>query len=236
MSFLRTWLQGAGLLMLGACLSWSPAQAQEVRPAADTDSGVHRMELYNGPLRTVHYFSLGMSPGEQSSLHALERAENEVAAADQVLALRRQYVMNERRLESRRAEVQRLLYGYNSVQPNNVLPFLGYSSNASTALGPFGPGGEALPVGFGYPGYPYPATGGGLGSSSQTLAFGMGDEGRIKTDVARTLSTLATPEHAAQASRNLDTALARVNESERCARLSVGATRASWPRVRSMRW
>ncbi len=35
-----------------------PARAQPpVKPASDNESRVHRMEVWNGPTRTVHYFS-----------------------------------------------------------------------------------------------------------------------------------------------------------------------------------
>jgi hypothetical protein len=49
------------------------------------------------------------------------------------------------------------------------------------------------------------------GSASNTLAYGIGDEGAMKTDMARTLSAQATPERAAEAHRNLEMALARAS-------------------------
>src|SRR4051812_10024596 len=90
-----------GLLLTGA------ARAQDVRPAAATaDRGPHRMEIWNGPIRTVHYFPSGNSPGEALSLRELARAENEADNLDDLQALRRQYLAGERILEARRQRTQ----------------------------------------------------------------------------------------------------------------------------------
>jgi hypothetical protein len=195
---------GAGLtlgLMLLAVNG--PARAGDDRAPA-----VHKMEIFNGPIKTTHYFSTNTSPGEQASLRDLERSENEMTLADQTLALRLQYVNDERALQARKRQVQELLYGYNS--------------ETSNAFGVFGGGSYG---GFPYA-YPFVSPFGGTGlyagayatgsaSSSNTLAVGIGDEGPIKTDMAKVIAGQATPEYAALVSRNYDAALARVGESDR---------------------
>jgi hypothetical protein len=57
---------------------------------------------------------------------------------------------------------------------------------------------------------------GGLGdvtNYTQSLAFGMGYEGPIKYDMARTMAEQATPEYATSVERSLDRAVARVASS-----------------------
>jgi hypothetical protein len=196
---------GAACLALGLA---SVASAQ-VKPAARvSDSGVHRMEILNGSMRSVHYVSAGMPVTEQTTLRELERAENEVALSDQLAALRRQYVNDERFMQNRRQVVQQLLYGYSSDLTGGFYP------GTSIAAYPFGTYGYGFPYAYGY-GYgvgPYLA--GGYGTASQSLAYGIGDEGAIKTDIAKTLATQAGPEHAAVAARQFDSAVARAAESE----------------------
>src|SRR5258708_2920134 len=74
---------------------------QPVKPAAQTtESGFHRMMIYNGSMPTSHYFATSGSAGEQAGLRDVERTENEAALADQLMALRRQYVTHESQLEN----------------------------------------------------------------------------------------------------------------------------------------
>jgi len=213
---IRTMLTG----LLGALLASSAQGQEKIRPAVQSTDrarpaarerdagGVHRMVIYNGPNRSVRYFGDPGSVGESASLRDLERAENEVSYSDNLLALRQQYISDERGLEARRRVVQERLYGlsinsgsaafYNGVNyPTYPTGFYGY---------PFYWGG-----GYGYGGNTY-----GLSSSSQvneSLANGVGDEGRIKDALAHTIATQATPEYAVAAARGYDTALARAAES-----------------------
>jgi hypothetical protein len=230
MSLLSRWVVYAGALLLGVGLAL-PARGQGVSWASGRDSAVHRMEVWNGPVRSVHYFSYGISPGEQASLRDLERAENEVAVADGLLGLRALYLRNERLLEQRRGEVQRLLYGYSSQYAASLLSppgGAGYGEVVSAA-GYTYPYAYAVGAGY-YNGvypfsvYPYgaaavaasspfPVVGGLVGTASNSLAFGVGDEGHLKADLARSLAAQATPETSSQAARALDNALARVSES-----------------------
>src|SRR5207237_4219729 len=82
MNLQRTGVTVVATLALTACLAL-PARAQPPgKPAADNEPAVKRMVIENGPMRTVHYFSsTGFSPGEESALRDLERAENGLAVA-----------------------------------------------------------------------------------------------------------------------------------------------------------
>ena len=63
----------AGLLVLLA----APLLAQDVKPAvaANQKPLVHRMELYNGVVPSVAYFSKALSETDRTALGDLERAE-----------------------------------------------------------------------------------------------------------------------------------------------------------------
>src|SRR5690242_14050256 len=96
---------GGGLaLLVAAAAAWGADPA--VKPAVADEGGVHRMVIYNGAARTVHYLSEGLSPGDQAALHNLETAENQVGLADQLLGLRQQYVADERVLQTQRRHMQ----------------------------------------------------------------------------------------------------------------------------------
>src|SRR5271165_2755566 len=69
----------------------------------------HRMEIFSGPNREVHYF--GGAGADRAALNNLERAENELEYARNLEALKRQYVNSERTLEPQRLYVQQQLYG-----------------------------------------------------------------------------------------------------------------------------
>jgi hypothetical protein len=188
-----------------------PARAQPVKPAAEEGKDFHRLEIWNGAARTVHYFARGISPGEESSLRDLERAENEVAVADQVQTLRRLYLRNERLLEQRRGQVNPLLYGYSSDYAAGLL-----AGTVTTGFGGFGgyPYGIA---GFGnyYGTASYPVVGALAGSVSNSLANGIGNEGVLKNDLSRGLAAATTPDAVAGAVRAYDVAAARVAASDR---------------------
>jgi hypothetical protein len=156
-----------------ACLALalvSTTQAQEKPSEPPKVATFHQMEIYNGPVRTVHYFSAGASTAERSNMREVERSENEAALADQLLDLRRQYVSNERFLENRRREVQKLYYGYHASYNYGYYGY--YSPFAYYAY--LGNGAEYWP-------------GLGNGTVSQGL-FGVGDEGVIKAAIAQTLA------------------------------------------------
>jgi hypothetical protein len=189
------------MLSLAGWLVFTPAVGAQppAKPAAQAaESGFHRMTIYNGAMPTAHYFAAGGSTGEQAGLRDLERAEHEAALADQLMALRRQYLTHESQLENYRAAMQRLYYGYASISSYGAWPYgygYGVAPYGAAALGPFPPTAYA---GLGY--------GGGL-------AWGGLDEGPLKRDIAQTLAAQATPEHSGQAYRQLHASLARVRDS-----------------------
>jgi len=203
-------------VLAGAVLA-TAAQGQAVRPAAQApgDNRVYRMEILNGPTRTVHYVGAGLSPGEMTSLNELERAENRTAYADSMLALKLQYVNGEIMNEPGRRYTQQAWYGRN-------LSLTSYDSSYAN-LGGY-PGGRYT---FGYPYYsPYNYGGygysggygtlmtGGTTTLTRSLANGVGDEGVLKNTLAPVIAQQATPEYAAAAARDYQTALARAASSD----------------------
>jgi hypothetical protein len=171
-----------------ACLTLalaSTAMAQQQPPGQTKGSGVHRIEIYNGPYRTVHYFSDGASAEEQGKLRDRERTENEAALADQMQGLLRQYVADESILERRRRDVQLLFYGHSNVitelYPDYSQYFPGYGYGYYWPYNNYGS--------YGY--YPY---GSGYGNvTSMNGLFGVGDEGRLKTELTKSLAARLLP-------------------------------------------
>jgi hypothetical protein len=225
---MRTVLMSLGRavgVVLGAVLA-AGAQGQDVKPAVRPAEGgggvVHRMEIRNGPTTAVRYFSTDVTEGDRSVLRELERASNEARYAGDLQALLRQYVNDERLLEPKRRTVQAALYGQSitaSSFGSGVGPayagygagpvFVGYGAAYPYAY-PYNYGGYA----FGYP-YAYPGAvfGGGSLTTTESLAFGVGDEGRMKEALVQVLARQATPEYAAAANRAYDNALARAASS-----------------------
>jgi hypothetical protein len=204
---MRTVSTPAGLaagLLLAASTAWAQDKKAAPPPVPPQERAfVHRMVIYNGPIRTVHYINGGLSPAEQAAARDLGRAENEAELADHLLDLRLQYVADEQALQAHRRHMQELLYGYSSVT----------TATASVFAAPR----------YGYPFYGYGGYWGGWGggisafaSASSTavhsLANGVGDEGVMKSAMAQTLAGQATPEHAAHASQDLSAAMARASQ------------------------
>jgi hypothetical protein len=191
-----------------------PARAQ-VKAADGDGADVRRMEIWNGGARSTYYFSQNVSPGEEAALRDLERAENGVVFASQLDALRRLYLRNEYQLELRRGVVNPLLYGYSSNYAAGLINGVvtgGYGGFAGFPYGyPYGIGGFGnIAAGFAYPG-----VGAGLGDVTNSLAYGVGPEGTIKTELARSLTDPAVSDIASRAARAYDAAVARVNSSDR---------------------
>jgi len=221
-----------GAVALATVLSATPAWAQ-VRPASeDREPQVHRMDIYSGGLRTVHYFGQNMSSGDQTTLADLERSENQASTGDLLGQLHREYLVNERAMEARRHQVQMLLYGYSSetgaggltssapLTPYAYAPSYGYSS----VIGAGGLSGVAPFVGsayaprynssYLYAGSPYLGAGTFEATATNSLANGIGDEGVLKKDLARTWSAQATPERIAELRRDRDAIAARISQSD----------------------
>src|SRR5262245_58986305 len=103
-----------GASVLCCALLATTVLAQGVKPAAARGGarpGVQQMEIYNGGTRTVRYFGRDLSPSEATMLRELERLENESGYVGDLQALKRQYVADERLLETNRALIQLSLYG-----------------------------------------------------------------------------------------------------------------------------
>jgi hypothetical protein len=171
-------------------LAWT-ANAQEKPPAQAKEPASHRMEIYNGPYRSIHYFSDGASAAEQAKLRDEERRENEVAVGDQVHALLRQYLADESILQRRRRDVQLLFYGHSNVvnewllggQVMGAYPYgFGADWPGYYRYGPYG--------GYGYSGYGY----GGYWPGTVTSMNGvLGDEGPLKAEIIRALGATPAP-------------------------------------------
>jgi hypothetical protein len=207
---------------LGLLLATSTAWAQPAAPRPGDDGGVHRMTIYNGPLRTVHYVYTGDSSSEAASIRDLERAENDVALADQVQQLRLTYLRHERELENRRHQVQMLLYGYSSETSAGLSGATG-GLPAFAGYGPYGVTGGYFTPGYGIAGpaaadYGYGAgialAGFSVSAGSNSLAYGVGDEGVVKTMLARTMPDLTAPDFSARANANLHAALSNASRSK----------------------
>jgi hypothetical protein len=211
---MRTVIRGSGCA-LGLLLAASAAWAQPADKPADDGRGVHRMEIFNGPVRTVHYiYGPGLAPNEAAAVRDLERAENGVALADELQQLRFEYVRNEREMERYRHHIQMLLYGYSSETSGNPLNLLGGSWGGSAWGGWYYPGyGLTGPYAAAYP-FVGPGWGGYGGTASNSLAWGMGDEGVIKNAVAGTLVDVARPDYAVRASATYNAALAHASQYE----------------------
>ena len=195
---------------LGLLVAASTAWAQPAEKSA-ADGGVHRMVIYNGPARAVYYvYGPEVAPADVAAIRDLERAENEVALADELQQLKLEYVRNERDMEAHRHALQRLLYGYSSVTYGNPLNLLG----GGWGWGSYGYPGYGYYPGYGWYGGSY---GYGYGSgygSVNSLANGVGDEGVIKTTLARSLLDASAPDYAVRASANYNAALAHASQYE----------------------
>jgi hypothetical protein len=223
---------GRGLgILLGIALTVSAhgqaiTVAQEAQPKAPPAKGaaveqsapasVYQMEVYQGPNRIVHYVASGdLSTSDRLAAYEMERAENDLAYVHNLQRLKQQYVNSERVLEPQRRYVQEQLYGTSISYGRS---FTGYGGGGG--YGGFGYGGRGyFPYVFGSYGNASLGNGFGgfAGSTSldvtRSLQFGMGDEGILKNALAKAILTDASPDYAAQALRNYDTAVARAASS-----------------------
>jgi len=168
------------------------ANAQEKPAGQAKQPASHRMEIYNGPYRTVHYFSAsGSSQADQAKLNEIERTENAAALGDQVHGLLGQYLANERVLERRRFQVQNLYYGHSNVISQWLIG--GQAMGANPYAYDY-----YYPYNYGYYGPYYGYYGGGSGywpgtvTSMNGLA-GATDGGLIKAELARALAAQVAP-------------------------------------------
>jgi len=170
---------------------------------------VTRMEIFDGSRQTVRYFSDNVSPGESSTLRDVERLENEMSYLNNLQALKSQYVTSERLMETHRRIVQRQLYGQESTRSTygSVVSNYGYGGYNYPSFGLNGYGN------YGYGNSGTMATAGDSSTVTQTLADGVGPEGKIKEAMATVLASQATPEYASKIDRAYDVAMMRASSS-----------------------
>jgi hypothetical protein len=164
---------------------------------------VQRMEIFDGTRQTVRYFSDNVSPGESSTLRDVERLENEMAYLNNLQALKGQYVTSERLLETHRRQVQRELYGLEKSR----------SSYGTTYVATGGYGYPSFGGLYGGYGYGVTPVGGDSSTVTETLADGVGPEGKIKEAMAMVMAQQASPEYAAKIDRAYDMALLQATAS-----------------------
>jgi len=220
-AYVHTPLLTAAAVLLLASPAWAQKMVKPAKGDLDRPPDIYRMEIYNGPMRTVHYVTPSyMSPGDSSSLRELEKAENELALHDQWYNVRAMYAVNEQALEARRRTMQDLLYGYNRDESSS------YNYGAGGILPGYGGMYGYLGTGW-YGGYYAQSS----GDTQHSLAVGVGaNEGAIKTAFAQTLMSPAHSEAAALAYRNYQAALARLDASPRL-RDGMGLPESAGPRA-----
>jgi hypothetical protein len=184
-----------------------PAVAQN-QNNQQSEPGVHRMEVFNGPRMNVRYYPINLSPSEASTLRDLELAENESIYMTDLMELKGQYAVGERLMEVRRRMVQERLYGRSITRTSYGFAgsFLGINN-----LGIVGPAGLGFPIlGLGFT-----AAGGSENSVTLSLADGVGDEGAIKPALAETMAEQATLDYALSVNKALDRAVVQASYSPR---------------------
>jgi hypothetical protein len=169
---------GSTSVLLGVLLAPTLAAADEPR------DGIYRIEIYQGPYRSVEYVS--KAPGDEAALRERGRYETEAALADDLASLKLQYVRGEQMLDLQRRTVQAQLYGMST--ESTTSSYLGYGFG-----GGYGGMVAGYPLyamgGYGfYGGYPYWNAIGGTTTVSRGLQYGVGDEGDLKRSLVRSIA------------------------------------------------
>jgi hypothetical protein len=218
----------AGLAILILAL---PGRAQE-KPAAEENAKgnveVQRVDIFNGPVRMVHFYAKGMTGREKAALEDLQEAENDLARA----RLHRE--MPQSSASDGRSVVMNAVYPivpplyYGDLLPN-YLSNLNYALSDSQPIYPWALGYPsalaALPyTGWGYYGFPNRVAylGGYYGAyaplqvavTPQILNFGSSEGTRPAAD-ERASSKESTEMSVAQARKRRDAALARASRLDR---------------------
>lgn len=203
----------------------APAARQEKIPppqAASSEGSVHRMVIQEGSNSRVSYIVSGnLSAEERAAVFNLERAENDLAYVRSLQRLKTQYVQSERTLEPKRRIVQEQLYGRRLYSSSSSTAYVNYGGGYGYGYyGPFGYNVGYSPYyfggfnyGYGYPGSIYSSLAANTASETQSLQYGVGDEGRMKTVLSDVIARDSSPEYAAAALRNYEAALARAASS-----------------------
>jgi hypothetical protein len=179
-----------------------PAAAPAPLPAS-----VHRIVVFEGPNRSVHYITAGnVSNADRLAAYELERAENALTYYRDLQRLKQQYVNSERILEPQRRYVQEQLYGTQIRYAGSSVGYTG-GSYGGWGYGPFVWGGYGYPRSFG--GY----TGATSYQVVRSLQYGMGDEGRFKNVMVQGIATDAAADRAPAVLRDYDAAVAQAATS-----------------------
>jgi hypothetical protein len=180
-----------------------PPKAAPAPPPAS----VHRLVVFEGPNRSVHYITAGnVSTADRLAAFELERAENALAYYQDLQRLKQQYVNSERILEPQRRYVQEQLYGTQIAYSGSSVGYTGGSSGG-WGNGPFVWGGYGYPRSFG--GY----TGATSYQVVRSLQYGMGDEGRFKDMMVQAITADASADRAPVLLRDYEAAAARAAAS-----------------------
>jgi hypothetical protein len=108
---------------------------------------IHEVEIIEGDSKRTTYVGPNLSPGERARLQEIESAEAAVARAQGMASLRQEFLRDERDIEARRAEAQRLFYNYSALTslgfyPATVITFPEYQYRQPVSspyfLGPLG--------------------------------------------------------------------------------------------------
>jgi hypothetical protein len=201
--------RGAAVLLVLAWAGAAQAQAQEVLPPEANPyvkkGRPYRVEVNNGPTRTVQYIGVGLTPDVRLTVRELERVENSAAYSREVLALKRQYVRDEKLVEANRTVAQAKALAPEISYPN-YFGLGGYLGSGYYFGG--------LPVGLGYPTYPSVYSGyrgGFLGAALSTgsfttssLGYSLPDDSVLKSSLSQTIAAQSTPEYAATLNRDAE--------------------------------
>lgn len=132
-----------------------PGQTAPQTSSDTTPSEISTVEIWNGPVRTVHYVAPNLSSTEKELLNRLEAAENKLGEMAELNVLRQQFVTDAQRLDRART---RGLINYYTEGPLQYGVTLSGGSGYAGGYGGFGYGGYGLGQ-FGYGG----GYGGGYG-------------------------------------------------------------------------
>jgi hypothetical protein len=176
-------------VLLSVLMGPTLAAGQDDRAAPPRD-GLYRLDVYQGPFRSVQYVTKGRPPADEAAAREQARAENSAYLADEVDALKRQYVRGEMLLDAGRRPVQSSLYGVST--DYSSASYLGYGYGPGGYNGYYG---ALAPYGYALGGYGYGYGGYVAGSAnvSRGLEHGVGDEGPIKRDLAQVIAGESGP-------------------------------------------
>jgi hypothetical protein len=173
----------------------APASAQDAKQAEGDGPSIHRMEFLDGRGgRRVQYYFRGLSPSEEAAIRDAELSENEVAYAEQLLALKRDLVATQRAMQQQ--QLASLSGNFGIILPPFTSAFIP-STATSPAAPPYSIYDEWAALAFGGP---YGYAPGLVGPAAAYGAFGPGDPGVGQGVLARQLAEVS-PDTLAQAYR-----------------------------------